>query len=167
MKRIAGLLVVVLAVAGVLWADGALSNNGAGATFPYPMYSKWFDEYHKKNANLQINYQSIGSGGGIKQLTEGTVDFGASDLPMNDDQLKAYQDKHSIGILHFPTVLGAVVPTYNIPGVDAALNFRPEAMTGVFLRKITKWNNPAIADANQSVKSSPPDIIVLDPRPSS
>src|SRR6266851_4854718 len=94
MKRIAGLLVVVLGVAGVLWADSALSINGAGATFPYPMYSKWFDEYHKKNANIAINYQSIGSGGGIKQVTEGTVDFGATDGPMNDDQLKAYQDKH-------------------------------------------------------------------------
>ncbi|PYX65628.1 MAG: phosphate ABC transporter substrate-binding protein PstS, partial [Acidobacteria bacterium] len=88
------MLLVVLAVAGVLWADGALSINGAGATFPYPMYSKWFDEYHKKNANIAINYQSIGSGGGIKQVTEGTVDFGASDVTMNDEQLKAYQDKH-------------------------------------------------------------------------
>jgi len=89
MKRIAGMLLVVLAVAGVLWADSALSITGAGATFPYPMYSKWFDEYHKKNSNLEINYQSIGSGGGIKQVTEGTVDFGATDGPMNDDQLKA------------------------------------------------------------------------------
>ena len=104
MKRIAGLLLVVLAVAGVLWADSVLSITGAGATFPYPMYSKWFDEYHKKNANLEINYQSIGSGGGIKQVTEGTVDFGATDGPMNDEQLKAYQDKHGSGILHFPKI---------------------------------------------------------------
>src|SRR5882762_5740135 len=137
MKRIAGMLLVVLAVAGVLWADSALSINGAGATFPYPMYSKWFDEYHKKNANIAINYQSIGSGGGIKQVTEGTVDFGATDGPMNDEQLKAYADKHGSGILHFPTVLGAVVPFYNIPGVSADLNFTPEALAGIFLGKIT------------------------------
>jgi phosphate transport system substrate-binding protein len=161
MKRIAGLLVVVLAVAGVLWADAALSINGAGATFPYPMYSKWFDEYHKKNPNIAINYQSIGSGGGIKQVTEGTVDFGATDGPMNDEQLKAYQDKHGSGILHFPTVLGAVVPTYNIPGVTAELNFTPDALAGIFLGKITKWNDPAITDANKGVKLPAEDIVVV------
>src|SRR6266704_3056620 len=114
MKRIAGMLLVVLAVAGVLWADSVLSITGAGATFPYPIYSKWFDEYHKKNANLEINYQSIGS----------------TDGPMNDEQLKAYQDKHGFGILHFPTVLGADVPAYNIPGVTAELNFTQEAIAG-------------------------------------
>ncbi len=161
MKRIAGMLLVVLAVAGVLLADSTLSINGAGATFPYPMYSKWFDEYHKKNTNIEINYQSIGSGGGIKQVTEGTVDFGATDGPMNDEQLKAYQDKHGSGILHFPTVLGAVVPTYNIPGVTAELNFTPEALAGIFLGKITKWNDPAIADANKGVKLPAEDIVVV------
>ena len=161
MKRIAGLFLAVLAVSGILWAEGVLSINGAGATFPYPMYSKWFDEYHKKNANLQINYQSIGSGGGIKQVTEGTVDFGATDGPMNDDQLKAFQDKHGFGILHFPTVLGAVVPTYNITGVDATLNFTPEALAGIFLGKITKWNDPAIAAANKGVKLPAEDIVVV------
>jgi phosphate transport system substrate-binding protein len=161
MKRIAGLLLVVLALAGVLWADNALSINGAGATFPYPMYSKWFDEYHKKYANLQINYQPIGSGGGIKQVTEGTVDFGGTDGPMNDDQLKAFQDKHGFGILHFPTVLGAAVPTYNIPGVDAALNFTPDALAGIFLGKITKWNDPAITGANKGVKLAAEDIVVV------
>jgi phosphate transport system substrate-binding protein len=160
-RRIAGLLVVVLAVAGVLWADAALSINGAGATFPYPMYSKWFDEYHKKNTNIAINYQSIGSGGGIKQVTEGTVDFGATDGPMNDDQLKAYQEKHGFGVLHFPTVLGADVPTYNIPGVDAELNFTQEAIAGIFLGRITKWNDPAIADANKGVKLPAEDIVVV------
>jgi len=161
MKRIAGFLVAALAIGGAVWAQGALSINGAGATFPYPMYSKWFDEYHKKNANLQINYQSIGSGGGIKQVTEGTVDFGATDGPMNDEQLKAYQDKHGSGILHFPTVLGAVVPTYNIPGVTADLNFTPEALAGIFLGKITKWNDPAIAGANKGVKLPAEDIVVV------
>jgi phosphate transport system substrate-binding protein len=160
MKKIAGLLFAVLALTTVVWAQGALSINGAGATFPYPMYSKWFDEYHKKNGNLQINYQSIGSGGGIKQVTEGTVDFGASDGPMNDEQLKAFQDKHGFGILHFPTVLGAAVPTYNIEGVSAALNFTPEALAGIYLGKITKWNDPAIASANQGVKLPASDIVV-------
>jgi phosphate transport system substrate-binding protein len=160
MKRITGLFLAVLVLAGIAWAD-ALSINGAGATFPYPMYSKWFDEYHKKNANLQINYQSIGSGGGIKQVTEGTVDFGATDGPMNDEQLKAYFDKHGSGILHFPTVMGAVVPTYNIPGVDAALNFTPEALAGIFLGKVTKWNDPIIASANKGVKLPAEDIVVV------
>jgi len=152
---------VVLTVAGVLWAEGTLSINGAGATFPYPMYSKWFDEYHKKNANIQINYQSIGSGGGIKQVTEGTVDFGASDGPMNDEQLKTYQDKHGFAILHFPTVLGADVPSYNIAGVTGELNFTPEAISGIFLGKITKWNDPAIAGANKGVKLPGGDIVVV------
>jgi phosphate transport system substrate-binding protein len=161
MKRIAGSFLVALALGAVIWAQGTLSINGAGATFPYPMYSKWFDEYHKKNSNLQINYQSIGSGGGIKQVTEGTVDFGATDGPMNDDQLKAYQEKHGFGILHFPTVLGAVVPTYNIAGVEAALNFTPEALSGIFLGKITKWNDPAIAGANKGVKLPAEDIVVV------
>ena len=161
MKRIAGILLVALALTGILWADTALSINGAGATFPYPMYSKWFDEYHKKNPNIQINYQSIGSGGGIKQVTEGTVDFGATDGPMNDEQLKAFQEKHGSGILHFPTVLGAVVPTYNIRGVEASLNFTPEALAGIFLGKITKWNDPAITDANKGIKLPANEIVVV------
>jgi len=161
MKRIAGWILAALVLAGVAWAQSALLINGAGATFPYPMYSKWFDEYHKKNANLQINYQSIGSGGGIKQVTEGTVDFGASDGPMNDDQLKAFQDKHGFGILHFPTVLGADVPTYNIPGVTGELNFTPEALAGVFLGKVTKWNDPLIASANKGVNLPANDIVVV------
>lgn len=161
MKRIATLLVVVLGLAGILWADSALSINGAGATFPYPIYSKWFDEYHKKDTNIQINYQSIGSGGGIRQVTEGTVDFGASDGPMTDEQLKAYQSKHGFAILHFPTVLGADVPTYNVPGVSAELNFTPEALAGIFLGKITKWNDPAIAGPNKGVNLPANDIIVV------
>jgi phosphate transport system substrate-binding protein len=160
-KRIAGALLAVLALASVTWSESALSVTGAGATFPYPMYSKWFDEYHKKNPNLQINYQSIGSGGGIKQVTDGTVDFGATDAPMTDDQLKAFQEKHGSGILHFPTVLGAVVPTYNIPGVEAALNFTREALAGIFLGKVTKWNDPVIAGANKGVGLPGNDIVVV------
>jgi phosphate transport system substrate-binding protein len=162
MKRIPALFALLtLGAAAVLWADSTLSINGAGATFPYPMYSKWFDEYHKKNPNIAINYQSIGSGGGIRQITEGTVDFGASDGPMNDEQLKAYQDKHGSAILHFPTVLGAVVPTYNIPGVEASLNFTPEVLAGIYLGKITKWNDPAITGPNKGVNLPGNDIVVV------
>ena len=163
MKRIAGtfLAVLTLALTLVALAQAALSITGAGATFPYPIYSKWFDEYKKKNPAVEINYQSIGSGGGIRQVTEGTVDFGASDGPMNDEQLKAFQDKHGFAVLHFPTVLGADVPTYNIPGVTAALNFTPEALAGIFLGKITKWNDPAIASANKGVNLPGNDIVVV------
>src|SRR6202162_1071016 len=161
MKRLAPLFFAVLALAAIGVAQGALSINGAGATFPYPMYSKWFDEYHKKTPNLQINYQSIGSGGGIRQVTEGTVDFGATDGPMNDEQLKAFQDKRGYPVLHFPTVLGADVPAYNIPGVSAELNFTPEVLAGIFLGKITKWNDPAIAGANKGVNLPAADILVV------
>jgi phosphate transport system substrate-binding protein len=160
MKRITGMLLVVVGLAGVLWAD-TLSINGAGASFPNPIYTKWFSEYGKKNPSVQINYQSVGSGAGIKQVTDGTVDFGASDGPMNDEQLKAFQDKHGFPILHFPTVLGAAVPTYNIPGVTAALDFTPEALVGIYLGKITKWNDPAIADVNKGVSLPANDIVVV------
>ena len=161
MKRLAPLFLAVLALVAVGVAQAALSINGAGATFPYPMYSKWFDDYHKKNPNIEINYQSIGSGGGIKQVTEGTVDFGASDGPMNDEQLKAYQDKHGFPILHFPTVLGADVPTYNISGVTGELNFTPEAIAAIFLGKVTKWNDPLIAGANKGVNLPGSEIVVV------
>jgi phosphate transport system substrate-binding protein len=164
MKRFAGLLLVVLvlgAVTGVVLAQNALLINGAGASFPNPIYSKWISEYGKKSAGIQINYQSVGSGAGIKQVTDGTVDFGASDGPMNDEQLKAYQDKHGFPILHFPTVLGAAVPTYNIPGVTATLNFTPEALAGIFLGKITMWNDPAIVSANKGVNLPAKGITVV------
>ena len=160
MKRMAVTVLVLLAIGGALLAQNLLIN-GAGASFPYPIYSKWFSEYNKKNSTIQINYQSVGSGAGIKQTTEGTVDFGASDGPMSDEQIKAYSDKHSSGILHFPTVLGAVVPTYNVPGVDGTLNFTPEALAGIFLGKVTKWNDPLIAGANKGVKLPGDDIVVV------
>jgi len=161
MKRFVGLAVGVLALCAIVLADNALLINGAGATFPYPIYSKWFDVYHTKNPNFQFNYQSVGSGAGIKQVTEGTVDFGATDGPMNDDQLKAFQEKRGSAILHFPTVLGADVPTYNIPGISTALNFTPEALAGIFLGKVTKWNDPAIASANKGVNLPASDILVV------
>src|SRR5580693_9127451 len=131
--------------------------NAAGATFPYPIYSKWFDVYHQKDPNVQINYQSIGSGGGIRQLQAGTVDFGASDGPMSDEQLSQSKFK----ILHFPTVLGAVVPTYNISGVTGELNFTQKALAGIYLGTITKWNDPEIAKANPGVNLPNADIVVV------
>jgi phosphate transport system substrate-binding protein len=151
--------IAVGSLAGV--GTAALSITGAGATFPYPIYSKWFNEYHKMHGDIEINYQSIGSGGGIKQVTEGTVDFGASDGPMNDQQLKEFQQKRGCEILHFPTVLGADVPTYNLPGVTAQLDFTPEALAGIFLGKITKWDDPEIAKANPKVKLPNHDLVVV------
>jgi len=131
--------------------------NGAGATFPNPIYSKWFSEYHKLHPDIEINYQSIGSGGGIRQVIAGTVDFGASDGPMTDDQLKEAKMK----ILHFPTVLGADVPAYNIPGVNAELKFTPDALAGIFLGKITKWNDKALTGPNPGVSLPDREIIVV------
>src|ERR1700743_3744039 len=137
--RFSALLVVALATAVSLYSQGNLLINGAGATFPYPVYSKWFDEYHKAHSNVQINYQSVGSGAGIKQVTDGTVDFGASDGPINVDQMNSYQDKHGSPILHFPTVLGGAVPPYNIPGVFAPLNLSSAGAAGIFLVRVAKW----------------------------
>jgi len=131
--------------------------NGAGATFPYPMYSKWFNEYHNMHSDVQINYQSIGSGGGIRQLQAGTVDFGASDGPMSDDQLRDTKFK----VLHIPTVLGAVVPAYNVPGVTGEIKFTPEALAGIYLGTITNWNDKAIAKANPGVNLPNQEIIVV------
>jgi len=131
--------------------------TGAGATFPYPIYSKWFDEYHKLHPDIQINYQSIGSGGGIRQVTAGTVDFGATDGPMTDEQLAQAKVK----ILHVPTVIGAVVPTYNVEGVTEPLRFTPAALAGIFLGTITKWNDPAIAKSNPGVRLPSADILVV------
>ena len=131
--------------------------NGAGATFPYPMYSKWFNEYHNQHPEIEINYQSIGSGGGIRQVTAGTVDFGASDGPMTDEQLAASKAK----ILHLPTVLGSVVPAYNIPGFKGELKFTPDVIAGIYLGKITSWNDPAIAKANPEAKLPNQGIIVV------
>lgn len=161
MKRGLLLLTVVLAVGVCIWAQGTVTINGAGATFPNPIYSKWFDVYHQKHSNIQFNYQPVGSGAGIRQVTDGTVDFGASDGPMTDEQLKGFQTKRGSEILHFPTVLGAVVPTYNVPGVTASLNFTPEALAGIYLGKITKWNDPAIAGANKGVNLPAEDIVVI------
>jgi len=153
-QRIA-LLLAGLALA--LPVMGQTQLNGAGATFPYPMYSKWFSEYNKQHPDVQINYQSIGSGGGIRQVLNGTVDFGASDGPMTDEQLKEAKTK----ILHIPTVLGADVPAYNVPGISGEVKFTPEALAGIFLGKIQKWNDPALTQANPGVKFPDKSIIVV------
>jgi phosphate transport system substrate-binding protein len=139
-------LALVLAVAGVALAQGSLLINGAGATFPYPLYSKWFSEYNKLFPNLKFNYQSIGSGGGIKQITEKTVDFGASDAPLSDEELAK-----APGLLNLPTVLGSVVVAYNVPGVTA-LNLSGSSLAGIFLGSITKWSDAAIAKDNPGTK---------------
>src|SRR5262249_1044780 len=131
--------------------------NGAGATFPYPIYSKWFAEYNKMHPEVQINYQSIGSGGGVRQIQARTVFFGATDGPMTPDQMQASPGQ----ILHFPTVLGAVVPVYNIPNVTAELKFTGQVLADIFLGKITKWNDPAIAKLNAGVNLPGTDITVV------
>jgi phosphate transport system substrate-binding protein len=143
----------LLAVPGL----GQTTLSGAGATFPYPMYSKWFSEYSKSHSGVEINYQSIGSGGGIRQVTAGTVDFGASDMPMTDKQLQESKTK----ILNLPTVLGADVPAYNIPGVTGEVKFTPEVLAGIFLGKISKWNDKAITSVNPGVNFPDKDIIVV------
>ena len=137
--------------------DNDLLINAAGATFPYPIYSKWFAEYHKLHPDVSINYQSIGSGGGIQQLHAGTVDFGASDMPLKDELLQ----RLNLNIVQFPTVLGAVMPTYNIPGVTGTLKFTSEALAGIYLGKITKWNDPAITGPNPGVHFPGNDIVVV------
>jgi phosphate transport system substrate-binding protein len=152
-RRIALFLCLALA----LPAFAQTTLNGAGATFPYPIYSKWFSEYHKAHSDVQVNYQSIGSGGGIRQVLAGTVDFGASDGPMTDEQL----GQAKVKILHIPTVLGAVVPAYNIPGVTGEVKFTPEALAGIFLGKITSWNDKALTAANPGVNFPNQPIVVI------
>jgi phosphate transport system substrate-binding protein len=144
-----------------LIAGAQTQLTGAGATFPYPVYSKWFDEYRKLHSDVQINYQSIGSGGGIRQVTEGTVDFGATDGPMTDQQLADFRAKRGFDVLHFPTALGAVVPVYNLPGVSGSLRFTPEALAGLFLGTITRWNDPAIAGPNPDVRLPAADVVIV------
>jgi phosphate transport system substrate-binding protein len=157
MRKIVLLVCVLLA----LPVMGQTKLNGAGATFPNPMYSKWFSEYSKLHPDVQVNYQSIGSGGGIRQVTEGTVDFGASDMPMTDEQLKEAEAKLKTKILNIPTVLGADVPAYNIPGVTSELKFTPDVLAGIFLGRITNWSDPAIAKVNPGVKFPNQEIIIV------
>jgi phosphate transport system substrate-binding protein len=149
-------LSMILASASVFAATESVMINGAGATFPYPLYSKWFAEYQKTHPNVQINYQSIGSGGGIRQFTEGTLDFGATDAPMNEEQLA----KTKSPVLHIPTALGAVVLTYNLPEVAKPLKFGPDIIADIFLGTIKKWNDPRLAKLNPGVTLPGQDILV-------
>lgn len=155
------LVLLLLCAILALPALGQTTLNGAGATFPNPMYSKWFSEYHKVHSDVQVNYQPIGSGGGIRQVTEATVDFGASDMPMTDEQLKTAQAKLNTKVLNIPTVLGAVVPAYNIPGVTGEVKFTPEMLAGIFLGKISNWSDPAIAKVNPDLKFPNQEIVVV------
>jgi phosphate transport system substrate-binding protein len=159
--------IVLLLVCAVMplaaWSQSApkVTLNGAGATFPYPMYSKWFSEYNKVHPEVQINYQSIGSGGGIRQVSEGTVEFGASDMPMTDEQLKDAEGKLKTKVLNLPTVLGAVVPAYNIPGMTGEVKFTGDILAGIFLGRISNWNDPAIAKINPDLKFPSQEIVVV------
>lgn len=150
-------ILVLFALSLSLNLSAAQKINGAGATFPYPIYSKWFSEYQKINKNVEFNYQSIGSGGGIKQILAQTVDFGATDAPMTDEELKSAK----LPIQHIPTVLGAVVVAYNVKGIASGLKLDGETLANIFLGKITKWNDPAIAKLNPSLKLPASDILVV------
>src|SRR5947208_15657190 len=140
MRRLTLLLLCALVTLPAIAQTTTLS--GAGATFPNPMYSKWFSEYHKLHPDIEINYQPIGSGGGIRQVLAGTVEFGASDGPMTDEQLSQAKVK----ILHIPTVLGAVVPAYNVPGVSGEIKFTPDVLANIFLGRMTSWNDAEVAN---------------------
>jgi phosphate transport system substrate-binding protein len=158
MKKFTGGLAVAALLGPLPLA--AQSITGAGATFPAPIYQKWFGDYQQVASGVQINYQAIGSGGGIRNITDGSVDFGASDGPMTDEQLKDYQDKWHYPILEFPTVLGADVLTYNVPGVTTDIKLTPAALAGIFLGKITKWNDPELEKNNPGVKFPDMPIVV-------
>ena len=165
MKNIIAVFLSILLISCGEKKDGTVEKpggqiNGAGATFPYPIYSKWFNEYAKMNKDAKINYQSIGSGGGVKQITEGTVDFGASDSPMSDEEIQKANSKNNNSIIHIPTVIGSVVLTYNIPGVDKNINLSPEAIAGIYLGNVKKWNDPLITKENPDVNLPDKDIIV-------
>jgi phosphate transport system substrate-binding protein len=148
---------LLLTAAGSM-AASAETINAAGATFPAPIYQKWFEDFHKAHSDIQINYQAIGSGGGIRQLTEGTVDFGASDMPMTDDQLSKVT---KYKVLHFPTVLGGIVPTYNVQGVSTPLKFTGDTLAGIYLGNIKKWNDAALKKDNAGVNLPNEDITVV------
>lgn len=155
MSHLLRMFVILALLTSVAFADTTL--NGAGASFPYPLYSKWFSEYQKQHPDVKINYQSIGSGGGIRQVIAGTVDFGATDGPMSNDQLAQAKTK----ILHIPTVLGAVVPAYNVPGIKEELKFTGDILAGIFLGRITSWNHADIAKANPGVELPNQPIVVV------
>lgn len=151
------LLAFAFLISALATSNAQVNLNAAGATFPYPIYSKWFSEFHNEHSDIQINYQSIGSGGGIQQLKAGTVDFGASDMPLDDDKLKDMGKP----IIQLPTVMGSVVPAYNLPSVSGEIKFTPEALSGIFLGHITKWNDKTLTDANPGLNLPDQQIVVV------
>ena len=153
--RVAAVFTTVFLSFASVSAAAEVQLTGAGATFPYPIYGKWFNEYHKLKSDVQINYQSIGSGGGIRQLTAGTVDFGASDKPMSNEEMAQLKVKP----LHVPTVLGAVVPAYNLPGYSKELKLSQDALAGIFLGTIKKWNDPVLGKDNPGLPDQ--EIVVV------
>jgi phosphate transport system substrate-binding protein len=155
-KLVVGTALLLAALS--LNAVAQLKLNGAGATFPYVIYSKWFDVYSKK-AGVQFNYQSIGSGGGIKQVTEGTVDFGATDAFLSEQQLADVKTKQGSEVLHIPTVMGAVVVVYNVPEIGAGLRLTPGVLAGIFLGEIVKWNDPKLVAVNPN--KTLPDMAII------
>jgi phosphate transport system substrate-binding protein len=157
MKNSITLALAAMAALSSAGAVAAQSINAAGATFPEFIYKKWFSDYRKAHSGVEINYQANGSGGGIKQLTVGTVDFGASDRPLSDEEMAALKVKP----LYFPTVVGGIVPAYNLPGVNTQLKFTGEVLAGIFLGKIAKWNDPKIAELNKGIKLPGDDIAVV------
>jgi len=156
MRRMPLAGVAVLIVTGSLCL-AVLKINGCGATFPEPIYQKWFGEFGKAHPDVQINYTPNGSGGGVKGVTDGTVDFGASDMPMSEKEMAAVKGK----ILHFPTVMGAVVPVYNVPGITQELKFSPEVLAGIFLGTVAKWSDKRLAADNPGVKLPNEDVLVV------
>ena len=155
------LLSVAFSAASLTALSQQVTLTGAGSTFAAPLYSKWAYDFKQANPNVQINYQAIGSGGGIRQVSTGTVDFGGTDGPMNDSQLADAKNKIHADILHFPTAIGAVVPVYNVAGVSSDLKFTQDALAGIYLGKITRWNDPYIQSANPGVKLPNADILVV------
>src|ERR1700731_557738 len=158
--RIASLSALLLTGLAQSVAQGQTVLMGGGATFPHPIYARWIAEYQKLHPDIEIEYQAIGSGAGIREITAGAFDFGASDGPMDNAQLKEYRAKRGMAILHFLTVLGADVPTYNIPRVTAELKFTPEALAGIFLGKITKWDDPQLTRTNPEANLPNREIVV-------
>jgi phosphate transport system substrate-binding protein len=150
-------LLLLCACVAVGTAAAQTNLNAAGATFPNPIYQKWFSDFHGAHPDVQINYQSIGSGGGIRQLSAGTVDFGASDMPLNDEKVKDIPQP----IFQLPTVLGSVVPAYNVPGLSGEIKFTPDVLAGIYLGKISNWNDKAIATANPGLKLPDKSIVVI------
>ncbi|HTS29175.1 MAG TPA: phosphate ABC transporter substrate-binding protein PstS [Bryobacteraceae bacterium] len=157
--KASGVLLAACFAAAPCWPADQTVVNGAGGSFPAPIYTRWLDAYKKAHPDVQLNYHAVGSGGGIRQILEGTVDFGASDGPLTDKQLQGYKDSHGFGILHLPMVLGAAVPAYNLPG-GPEINFTAEVLAGIYLGKITKWDDPQIRDANPKA-NLPSNVIVV------